>query len=879
MSKDYSSIYTIKELFDKSLPLYFDKDELELSTVGALGMFIDVNSSVIEDMVNITGRYISEIMPGQAELPDFIRAQAANYGLNNILASPAKMSMLLLVKESDVTDNATNVDDHLEFTLDADMSILIDDVNFSLPYDVKIRSTLYNGEYNHMAYYDENYTNDVVNETVPFIKTMKTIINGDVWLVLRVNVYQYKRSKTPHPITTNSILNIPYVDISFSDQLCNFEVFYTAPGSQTQIQLIKKADRQQPITSPFVFYKFTDNNTLRLLFANDDRYWVPEYNSNIIIYTYESIGLKGNIPFSKEGLEVYITGNTENEQISYNRNIFPMGLTQGNSVGGKDQLTLDDLKVLTSEKQVTVNSYTTDNDLNSYFNSFISIYEHNAVFVKQRDDYAGREYGCFIRLSDGTDIIPTNTVNIRITPEDVDYEIKSLRQYIIKPGTRFVYEDDTDTNIVVRKKDDTRDYDIEYFIAPLTIITTKPNKVNYYMNSIDKNVDVDYTYFNINSIFNFVVTECNIKRDSINGDNDYTINLKLARVDGVFNDLESNDFELQSNNGVIDTDRLEVLIIFDTNVGDYIRMTLVEDEESSDYIYNFTTKISTNDSITDNRILITNLLKRQDNTMDERLIDMVNPGMKIAVFYNYNDSKTSHEYSDISIVENHMLCNTYSPRDGEFYFAYPLDLIRSHVMFEDNYDTDLGYNFYLKQVPLFGIGLLDNKNTTISNVLNDIVSEHAFLSNTVDSLHGLFTINMKFYNTYGRARNFHIGYGSGESLLNHVNCTFDVGIKFFDGIITSDYVDLIKSYIKNYFESVNSISTNTNQAFISVLEYELHKNFEDQIRYSIFYSLNGYDSKYQIIENNNTVDSTSTNPDYIPEFLTLTTNDISINVL
>ena len=45
MNRDYSSIYTIKDFFQKVIPLYFDKDELALSTVGALGMFIDINNS------------------------------------------------------------------------------------------------------------------------------------------------------------------------------------------------------------------------------------------------------------------------------------------------------------------------------------------------------------------------------------------------------------------------------------------------------------------------------------------------------------------------------------------------------------------------------------------------------------------------------------------------------------------------------------------------------------------------------------------------------------------------------------------------------------------------------------------------------------------
>lgn len=876
MATDYSSIYTIKEFYQQVLPLYFEKDKLALSTVGALGMFIDVNSSTTEDMMNIVGRYITEVMPGQAELPDFIYSQAANYGITKVLANPAKMSMLLLIKEANVINYGTIVNDHLEFTIDSNLSILVDNIRFSIPYDIKIRSTYFNGEYNHMSYYDENYSNGIVTETVPFIKTMKTIVNGDVWLVLRINVYQYVRQETVHPITTNSKLNIPYVDISFSDQLCNFEAFYSPNGSTELTQLEKKFENQQPLTVPFVYYKLIDDNTLRLSFANDDRFWVPEYNSSLTVRVYETVGKQGNFPFNKNGIDVYMSMSTNNETYAYNRNCFPMGLCQGNSTGGTNQLTLENIKTITTEKMVTVDSYTTDNDLNVYFRNFASLYGHDARFVKQRDDYAGREYGCYTKLSYEENIIPTNTVDMRIDASCVDSHIPSLRQFIVKPGTLLVYENDTTHDVVVKKQNLLEPSDIEYVLAPLMVISTKPNKVNYYINTIGKSIDVDYTYFNIDSVFNFVVNSCTISRNAILGENKYHIEIELARVDGVFNDLGSSDFTLQSSNGEIDITKLEVLIIFNTATGDYVRMLPNATElEEGEYKYTFSADIETTDTINDGRILLNNLQKRENDMMDERLVDMINPDLKFTVFYDYGES-SSHEFSDISVVKDHTLCNVYTPIEGEIYFAYPLDLVRSHVMFEDNPKSELGYNFYVKQVPLFGKDFLTS--ISLDNILDWLTTEHTFLTNLVKDLHGLFTINMKFFNTYGRARNFYIGYGLDNELINHVNCTFSLGIKFYDGIIVEDYLGLIKTYIKKFFENLNQLSSGTNQAFISVLEHRLHENFPDQIKYAIFYSINGYDSKYQIVEN--TIDpEEANNVDYVPEYLTLTTDNISITVL
>ena len=88
----------------------------------------------------------------------------------------------------------------------------------------------------------------------------------------------------------------------------------------------------------------------------------------------------------------------------------------------------------------------------------------------------------------------------------------------------------------------------------------------------------------------------------------------------------------------------------------------------------------------------------------------------------------------------------------------------------------------------------------------------------------------------------------------------------------------IKSYIKSFFEDLNKLSSGTNQAYISVLEQKLHNNFSDQIKYTIFYSINDYDSKYQVIETVEDMDESSL-VNFVPEYLTLKIGDINITAL
>src|SRR5699024_3761697 len=178
--------------------------------VGLLGMITDIAGSVIEDQFEATGRFLNESILPLAQLPEFIYAYAASYGVNDIFASPAVMPMFLYVKEADIINNMKPVGSHYEFTLDADMKIYVDgeDLIYSIPYDIRIRVTQYKGEYSYIATYDTSYNNSLIHLTSPYLKLIRTKYNRDMYLAIRVNVYQYERKKSTDTIITNNKLNI-----------------------------------------------------------------------------------------------------------------------------------------------------------------------------------------------------------------------------------------------------------------------------------------------------------------------------------------------------------------------------------------------------------------------------------------------------------------------------------------------------------------------------------------------------------------------------------------------------------------------------------------------------------------------------------------------
>lgn len=878
MARDYSSIYTIQEFFlNEIAPKYFHTEDISLNNVGLYGMITDIIGTTTEDAFNITSRYINEILPSKAELPDFIYSNAALYGITDILANPSVMPFVLFVREKDVINNGTWENNIHRFEIDSGMKIYVDSLPYALPHNVVIASTVFRGVYTHRAYYEEKFQNSLYSKTNPYIRLFKTYIDGEYWIGLRVDIQQYIRRPYPESIVTNSILNIPYVNLSYSDQLCNFEVLYKPFGKDSYTQLEKRMETSVPVTSPFVYYKIVDDGTIRLSFANDDRYFVPGYNSSLLVYMYETKGKDGNFKRTDD-VDISIVVDEPDDSLAYNKSITFFGIMQNDSTGGRSQLDTEQIKRLYLEKMISINSYTTDTDLNLHFLNSSTLFNNNALFIKYRDDYATREYGCFTRLTDGTDIYPTNTLDLSLHPDQVDSHFVALRQYIVKPGKRYGYSSEQSRNIIVPLKDSDEKQEIEYTTFALMVISVRPNSVHYYMNSVNKDINLDYTYMNTSSILNFLVSNCHIKRNAILGEDEYSVTIDITRVDGTTTVLNEDDEESQFK---VDPLKLKVVMMFATSNGHYVDMENLGVDEGDEDTYHFKATLKTNDMIDSERISILNLFNRETGEEEERIINMYNTDVKFCVFYDYQNEKLSsnHEYTDIESLESYSLCNEYTPLEDEFYFAYPLTLMRSHVSFVENLSITDGWDFYIKQVPLFGYDFLTGIEDT-TDILNDIVSQHNTLVETLEDITASFTINIKFYNTYGKSRLFYIGTNSNDNkiLLNKVHCKLSLKIKFYDGVIVENYLSEIKVYIKTYLEGLNMNDDGSNRLHISVLIQKLHNTFSNCIEFIIFDGFNGYESNIQNVQLQSLL-TTLVDPDTVPEFLTIKEDDISITTI
>ena len=872
-TRDYSSIYDIKDFFVNGIaPKYFDDiEDVSKLNIGLLGMISSINATTTEDVFNAITVYLNEMLPSQATLPEVIYAYAAQYGIDNIFANCAKMPVLLAIKESDVLGNAeVNGDGTMTFVLDKAMTVYIEDIPFSIPYDIIITvHVIKNGNdttYSYIATYDNSVNNSIADiSSNPYMKIIKMTAEGISFIGIKTTVDQYIRKEYHESVISNNKLNIPSFDYSFENDLCNFEVLYTSASTGKTSQCKKLLDTSLPSKNPSCFYKMkgsSDDELLHISFATDDRYFIPEYNSNLTVYTYETLGTDGNFPkYTGDGINV----TTSSEIYDYNNSISVFCITMGESSGGSNRLSLNDIKRQMLTIRTTDNSYTTENDLNAYFLNYTSIHGTVCKFFKPRDDYASREFKCYSRLINEGIIYPTNTISLSIPSDNtVMLSNDDNTLYSILSGTKMIYDGDSTDNCIIAPDDTSLCSHV--YLSPFQIqVSMIPNSVSCYITSIDKDIELDYTLSNGKSKHQFTASKLHVYRNS-NMSYDYEIAFSFVLAD--FSDTSSS-----SDAESIEDDKIAVILHFPNKLC-YIRLELAEKATvANGSTYTFKGKLTTNNvlhnSPTDSTIELTNM-KSLDWTsgMDfvTKEINKVNPDMKVCVLYKYGDTTSANNYN-IKELTSYTVTNEFTPEDG-MYFAYPMSSIKPTLAFGDLGDGRFSIN--ISGLPVISAKLADDESKWFE-FINKLEDQHEYMSNIRNNITAGFTMNMKFYNTYGRSRIFTVDNGS---LLNRTDCSFKVSIKFENGVSSEDYIASIKSTIKTVLEQANNIYNGYNEFHASSIISTLVTKFP-QIQYIVLNSINDYNSDVQTITmNTDSYDDANT----IPEFLTIDMDNIDIIV-
>jgi hypothetical protein len=900
---NYSSIYDIKEtVMDLLAPKYFNMDEVNDLNIGLLGYVTDMIGNIADDTFNVVSTLMNEMFINTAVLPESIYNYASIFQIDTLFATPAELKMMIGIAEDDIIRYGTKISndsDIYEFYIDSDMIIDVEDRQFSPDYDIKITFREYNDDIIYTAVYDMNrygasYTNSISNITNPYINIQHSTINNKEYLLLLIQTHQVVRYSIEDTIINNNIINYPTFNIEFDGNIANMEIFYKESGSNETVQLIKKVDGAVPVKTPFCYYKFKDENIIEISFSVRDGYFQPKYNSSIYIDYMLTNGSGGNFAAYTGNL---ITVSLSSDVYEYNSSLSVIALPIDSSVNGTDKKSLDDLRTEINVLYSTLGAYTTEDNLRLFFNSMNEKFNTNILFIKKRDDYFERLFTAFTMFkTPNGDVFDTNTLNMDIQIPEFDVEYEQSDAYILKPGHLFVYQDNSTNSVKMIDGDmstdlSTIDQTFVYTNPFIIYFGKSPSIVGYYMNNIDARYTLDYTNVNESSIVQFIVGNIYIKRDAIHGSSAYKISISLIPSSELINKI----VDIQSDGNVFKEALVVRLYIKENDSYTAFKDMNLTDWSIDDNRYTYSCELVTDDYITiDNRIRITNLyniISDTEYSISPTLIDMMDCNIDIVTFYSYSESLPSsstpidHSEDTTPIdISSYINTNTYS--SSNITFIKPLTMIRGTASYvytgevEEGVNVSNNYKVAINAVPL--LSAKDMKDTSLSDVfytsLNDQYTYLTTTTNISKLTTNSYSIDIKFYNTYGKSLWFTVG--ENDDLIDRVNISIHFKVKPTYGTNTDDLSRDIKIFIKEYIENIDD--NGSNSFYVSNLIKELENKF-DGIKYLQFMNINSFSSEMQIIENKSITDLSTLSKEermvYVPEYLSISTDDIIIDMI
>lgn len=974
---NYTSIADIKQYWLEHIaPNYFDFDNVNNYSTGIFGYINEVMSNTTEDAFNAVNIARREFYPITAKYLSSLYKMATLQSIEIPMTIPAQCKCALIIPRDQIIENSTVNNGIYECTIDSCLKIFADNLQFMLDYPIKIISKKTDG-WSHTIHYDINVSNSLSkNNTSRYLSNKVTRENGTDMIIIFIDVIrQLEMTQISQVLIRDSILSTTTMDIDFDGNLANFEVFYKENGNDNEMQLQKVMINGTTPNVPFVFYEIINERKIRLTFKYNSTF-VPAYNSEIICRIYTSQGAEGNF----SAFDGDLVCSSDSEQYPYNANMTILGKVNGPATGGQDVSSTEALRQTVIRAYSTNSTITTSNDLQIRFNEVsASLPGTNVLFRKKRDDAFVRLFGAYALLRDSSEnIIPTNTLNVEFLKSTIVDPSLDKNRIMIKPGTIFKYATessfsaviDTNPNGLAKTIMDIAPNTKEFlFTIPFLIgINVNPNIVGYYLNSVNENYAVDYTYVNDNSQMQFICNGYEINRNSILGHNYYKVTIKLipaSDLDPALNvivpDPQADDYIIRAKyNGrvlssqyiydgamqrgyvqatieydvadenekyqtiqasntlclegtstpgykmmyevgedfiandilatkmVTDLGNLRVVGDLDFNLyaNDYYLPFVIEEYDATTNGYRCSAYLATEDEIDLNsKITLTHGIFSKTNEENTFVpISMKDLILETNVLFNNDGQNIANKYTEYAGLNNFTLTNTYvNPQDNLVYFIEDLQYIRSVIDYLPG-ESDENYLITIEEVPMVqATWALEGSR------LRHFVSQYKILDELLQGvyydLENNFSIDTKFYNTYGKARFYTVGNNSASMQpLDNVKLSFRFGISLNTQFTSESFTANFRQYVKEYIENSDSIGSSSQDIFIMNLIADLKTQF-GEISYIEYYGFNRYDHMAQKIVG----PALSTYVDeYIPEFVNINTAydasgvaypDVQVNIL
>lgn len=853
----YQISYTVNQIQRKFFPTV-SEDTLSMSIFGANN---DIFSNQIQNAIINASEWGNEAFPIRAKFDKSILTYAVQYDIQDINAIPASMDVMICFVEKELVANMNKG----VFVLDKDCPIAIGGYEFHLDYDMIItKSDLDNGESVYAARYAIDRINAISTIENPYLQppVFFTLYN-DKFVCMTCTLRQVQKEIMYKKIITSNIFENKTLDFEFTNQLASFELLVKEGTNETWLTPIFEG---MPINgnTKYCFYNYIDSNTIRIKFDRDS--YEPRVNCDVEIHTQLTLGSGGNFMYNKD-----VTQTLVSKTYGYANLSMLIKVGDEGSVYGIDRKSTKELKQIIPKQILSRGNITNNKDLENFFNklNFSKLY-----FYKRRDNQQERLYYAYMIVKDASNnIIPTNTINLSINESEFCGHTDG--RYLIPSGTMFKLGDKYST-VFTPKDDDGYDLtasailDLEkkefLYSTPITMVMNKsPLSVSYYMPNVNSTTPFKFLFINQNSELQFISTSMSCRKIYLEDPNRYTLSMNIVQNINIDKELVTVDkFEN------ITSSLVKPVLVIETSKNKYYKFGNIVEYHKDTFSYKVDFTLDTDNIINkDNKIKVTDLYLAGSSIPTYAYLD---EQVKMTVFlYLKTDLNLGRSDADLIVpnMEGYSLTNKYECQSKVNMFYNYTNVIKSVVNVSKN---EFGQNQYnIKSVPVVRYSYINNIKR-YEKFMEFIQYRKAYIDMALKVLEDSFTIDMKFFNTYGPSKMFKIGHDGTPLDKVNINVTFKIKLQVG---AAKDTTSLISAEIKNYIENINTdLIDNIHMTNLST---DLTNKFKDYVKYVEFIGINNYNALYQNIDK---IDLE--NIEDVPEFLNINlSNNINpdINII
>lgn len=859
-----SDVYGINSYVDEIKSQFnpdINDDTLMLGIYGYMGQIF---SDMLQNTIVMASEFSNESIPTKAKFEKNVIAHALGLGITDINAVPAQFDVLLTFIEGDIIDwaGATNGNgDELEweFTFDKETEIYIGDYCFHTDYDILIRKIKLDNsgtddKFAYTAKYLIDIDNPVSDVTNPYLTSpVRMTANGVDVIFTKCTLRQVKKSTVYKKILSDNSIASKTLTFGFDGQLASFTMDVTEGSTTTHLVPVYDGLSTDNLKYPYFYYTYLDSQTIRISF--DKSSYAPRINSEVTINIQTTEGEDGNFTYNPD---TYPGFAFESETYGYSNIGCEIRPVTGESAYGTDKKSIDDLKKLIPKEALSRGSITNLSDLENFFNMLNSDYSI-LYFYKKRDNALERLYYSYILMKDSYNVvIPTNTIDINVTADQLYMEDDS-NKLIFKRG-QTIKLSDGNGELYDSESDDETDYSQSflYTIPYNFIINIDPLYSMYFLTTMDTKKFLDFSYINEQCLYQYIATSINWYRRYLENPDTYELVINMEQ------NIDDGDVEMivyDDDNNITDVNVKCVAVFYDGDGNAYRWASAsMTNYDSDTNIFTFKFAFTTEDYIDiDNRIRIdTGMYDLNSNNESYAHVD-ANTSCIIHILSKQGESYGLNGLDSlIPDLEDYTLSNSYTVTDGiDFFYDYS-EIISSTVTV--NLDEDDNEYFTIKNVPVVKSDYFDDEDKS-TYFCSELIKRKNYIDYAVEVLEDAFGMDFKFFNTYGPSQLFTMD--DDSDYLNRTNLSLTFRLKLAANYDTNT-INYIIDDIKEYIEDINSIES----LHIPNLITDITTTYRESIVFFEFLDMNGYGPSVQHIYSKDMEDTVVT-----PEFLNISTLD------